>query len=219
MNIITTNRLGAKRRPLLATATGCSLGLASLLLAACGGGAAANASTTGSAAHAGSGGATTAVHSAKHKSKKKHKSGKSAAASSPQAEALEYAQCMRSHGVPNFPDNGITIISQGGHTNVEFRLPASIGQSPQYQSASEACRKLLPNVGQTGGLSPKVTAELLKFSNCMRSHGVTNFPEPSSTGLMIRAGTGPGEINPNSPQFQAASKACRSLEPAGMNLP
>jgi hypothetical protein len=45
----------------------------------------------------------------------------------------------------------------------------------------------------------------------MRSHGVPNFPTPTFEGhavrLALKAGSG---LDPRSPQFQAAQKACRS---------
>jgi hypothetical protein len=44
----------------------------------------------------------------------------------------------------------------------------------------------------------------------MRAHGVPNFPDPSSSGAST-----PGDLDPNSQQFQAASHACRHLQPAG----
>jgi len=51
----------------------------------------------------------------------------------------------------------------------------------------------------------------LKFSACMRSHGVTNFPDPSSGGgIQINSNSG---INPFSPAFKAAQSACRKLLP------
>jgi hypothetical protein len=47
----------------------------------------------------------------------------------------------------------------------------------------------------------------------MRSHGVTNFPEPNSQGqVLIQGGAG---INPNSPTFQSANQACQHYLPAG----
>lgn len=52
-----------------------------------------------------------------------------------------------------------------------------------------------------------------KFSACMRKHGVTNFPDPSSTGVIsIHSGMG---IDPSSPTFQSARTACAKLLPNG----
>jgi hypothetical protein len=47
----------------------------------------------------------------------------------------------------------------------------------------------------------------------MRSHGVPNFPDPSSGGG-ISIGPGSG-IDPNSPKFRAAQQACQKVLPNG----
>jgi hypothetical protein len=44
----------------------------------------------------------------------------------------------------------------------------------------------------------------------MRAHGITYFPDPSSSGPIARPGS---DLDPNNPQFQAAEKACQSLMP------
>jgi hypothetical protein len=50
-----------------------------------------------------------------------------------------------------------------------------------------------------------------KFAACMRSHGVTNFPDPSAGGgIELNSGSG---INPFSPAFKAAQTDCRKLLP------
>jgi hypothetical protein len=46
------------------------------------------------------------------------------------------------------------------------------------------------------------------YPKCMRSHGVGNFPDPDSNNMMRMDG-----IDKNSPTFQAAARACRSLAP------
>lgn len=85
--------------------------------------------------------------------------------------ALEFSNCMRAHGVPNFPDP-----SAGGG----LELPAGINpQSPSFQSAQKACSKFQPN----GGAPPKMSAserrKAVKFAECMRAHGEPNFPDPT----------------------------------------
>ena len=50
----------------------------------------------------------------------------------------------------------------------------------------------------------------VEFSHCMRAHGVTNFPDPTSNGLQI-----PASINARSPAFQAAQQACKQYLPNG----
>jgi hypothetical protein len=126
---------------------------------------------------------------------------KAAVSGSRSAEA--YAKCMRSHGVPTFPDPNST--GQVDASNV-----ANLN-SPQYLKAQEICRSLAPSGPdhsiQGGSLTPQQLAQLLKFAGCMRSHGVPKFPDPTSRGLS------PAGVDPNSRQFQAAQKACRSVLP------
>jgi hypothetical protein len=51
----------------------------------------------------------------------------------------------------------------------------------------------------------------LAYASCMRSHGVTNFPDPNANGgFMIGANNG---LNPGSPQYQHAQQACQKYLP------
>ena len=52
-----------------------------------------------------------------------------------------------------------------------------------------------------------------RFSSCMRKHGVTNFPDPNSQGI-IQFGSGMG-IDPSSPTFTSARTICQKLLPNG----
>jgi hypothetical protein len=59
-----------------------------------------------------------------------------------QAQVLEYAKCMRKNGVPGFPDPD---VSGGG---VTMQLPQGVDQnSPQFQSAQQACQDILSGLG------------------------------------------------------------------------
>jgi hypothetical protein len=72
------------------------------------------------------------------------------------------------------------------------------------------------NAGPTSSASPSTSASgsALAYSRCMRAHGITKFPDPDSHGdLGLNAGPGSG-IDPNSPQFKAADRACKHLMPA-----
>jgi hypothetical protein len=68
----------------------------------------------------------------------------SAQSNQQQSQALKFAQCMRKNGVPDFPDPQ----SQGGGLIVGGGVDPN---SPQFQSAMAACRKLLPGGATTGG--------------------------------------------------------------------
>ncbi|SRR5579884_1198869 len=132
------------------------------------------------------------------------------------SKALAFAKCMRSHGVSNFPD------PTGGKLDLQIqRTPDSTSvngvevNGPVFQSAMEACRADLPNGGHpTAAQTAKAKAQALAMSKCMRSHGVPNFPDPKfhagpGGGVGIQLG-GPG-LDPSSPAFQAAQKACGSI--------
>jgi hypothetical protein len=131
------------------------------------------------------------------------------------AQALAFAKCMRSHGVSNFPDpTGGELRLQVQKTPNSTSVNGVEVNGPAFQSAMQACRSHLPNGGHpSAAQTAKVKAQALAMSRCMRSHGVPNFPDPQfqagpGGGVGIRIG-GPGSgINPNSPAFQAAQKAC-----------
>jgi hypothetical protein len=51
----------------------------------------------------------------------------------------------------------------------------------------------------------------LEFSHCMQSHGVPNFPDPNSGGEIPKDQV--VAVDPASPQFQAAQRACARIDP------
>ncbi len=122
-----------------------------------------------------------------------------------QQKEVDYAKCLRSHGVPDVPEprDGFRIVNGrgGGGPN-----PGP----PQFHAAQEACNNLLPSGGTPSPqMRQQVVAHALQFSACMRSHGEPNFPDPSGGGGAMRIG-GPGSsLDPKSPQFKAAQKACQ----------
>jgi hypothetical protein len=56
----------------------------------------------------------------------------------------------------------------------------------------------------------------LAYSACMRSHGVRNFPDPTSSGQLPKVG--PQQLGVSSSQLQSAQIACRQLLPTGVSL-
>lgn len=91
-------------------------------------------------------------------------------------DELKFSQCMRTHGVPNFPDPN----AGGG-----FRVPVrgSRTSSPAFEEAQAKCQRLLPGGGIGSGAPPtaQAVAQMLKVAQCMRRHGISNFPEPRTT--------------------------------------
>jgi len=131
---------------------------------------------------------------------------------------VKYSACLRSHGVPNFPDPSTSQRGDNsfGVDGYNFNLPANLNtQSPAYQSAEKACQGL---IGLGGGGSARSRAIVAKArqaalaqARCMREHGVPNFPDPtvSSIGAAIVQRSGGAGVNPRSPAFQQAQKVCR----------
>jgi hypothetical protein len=116
---------------------------------------------------------------------------------SPYQKALAYAQCMRSHGDVLWPDPN----SQG---NFVINNPDAMNG---YQAANSACKKLATPAGLTPAeQQQKLTGEL-KYAGCMRSHGISNYPDPKSNAF----GPNLSGIDTSSPQYQSAAQACRSL--------
>jgi len=113
---------------------------------------------------------------------------------------------MRSNGVLKFPDPDSGEIPK--------ESPQQLGVSvSRFEAAQSACRHLLPNGGSgpTPAQVAQARANALKFSQCVRKHGVTNFPDPGSDGRIPDPAT--VGIDQGSPQFQAANQACRMYRP------
>jgi hypothetical protein len=138
-----------------------AFGALSLLAAACGGSPSATSATS----------ATSSVPAAD-------------SASSP--SLVGYADCIRSHGVPGYPDPSDGQLAKGDAA--AYHVSPSV-----FTAAQRACQNLLPNAGSfqeqssqcslSGDCPPAVVQQMLaidrKFARCMRSHGVPNWPDPS----------------------------------------
>ena len=152
--------------------------------------------------------------------------GSAAGGSARYQQALAYSECMRAHGVPNFPDpdaagNIVQHVSGG--------QPPDNG--PRAQAADSTCHHLLSG-GGTGSpaVQRRIVSELLRLARCMRAHGEPNFPDPTVSSAPagadtvslpgnITLGLGSAGVDIKSRQFQAAERACRSLTPAGLFSP
>jgi hypothetical protein len=123
---------------------------------------------------------------------------------------LAFSQCIQKHGFPNFPDPD----AQGN-----IQASGIDPNSTAWQNAEKACQQYAGSSGKppTAAQQQKMLANALKFSRCMRSHGVTDYPDPQtqagggiSISIRVRRGSG-SDLNPNSPIFQAAQRACNSI--------
>lgn len=159
-------------------------------------------------------------------------------------QALPFAQCMRAHGIGNFPDPD---------ASGNFAISNLINQnSAQYAAAKATCVRLHPyNMVLSPQQDTAIMSRALEFARCMRAHGVPNFPDPTQSRGRITfggqttpsapppvhrdssAGTGSGQRGPSkpatgaprpvtspasppeSPQYLAAMRACRSFAGKG----
>jgi hypothetical protein len=126
---------------------------------------------------------------------------------------LNLAKCFRAHGI-NVPDPSPGAGPAGG--GGVFRALRNYPQS-EIQSATRACRQYMAQAFPRFNLTPaqraQVQQQLVRFAECMRSHGV-NIPDPTfngTGGFGFRRGF--GSVDRNSPVFQSALKACQSLRP------
>ncbi len=121
-------------------------------------------------------------------------------ASSP--SAVGFSRCMRSHGVPNFPD-------PDSDDTIPKITPQQLGvSSSQYQVAQSACAYLL----QPAEAQVQLTlAGMRDFARCMRSHGVHDWPDPTTDPDGNAVFDLRGRINPDTPQVATTSDQCAPL--------
>jgi hypothetical protein len=126
---------------------------------------------------------------------------------------IEFARCMRAHGI-NMPDP----FHRPGHEGLSIELPQ---QGPATTDGYKACGQFLqPAIelkqqaaAQT--ITPAIRLGLIHYAECMRSHAVPML-DPNATG-QLNLGNVP-EISDGfgryTPQFHAADHDCRHLLPA-----
>lgn len=132
-----------------------------------------------------------------------------ASGTSNSSEQLAFARCMRAHRVPNFPDPG--GVTPSGPTGAVFgiALPTTIDvNSPAFKSAMSSCLKLLTGVAPKSGVSEARRLAALKYSQCMRDHRVTNYPDPTFVGVAEEETPSAYGIDAQSPAVIRAQKAC-----------
>jgi hypothetical protein len=122
-------------------------------------------------------------------------------------DALAYARCLRSHGVPNFPD------PQTDGTFPKASIPA--GSGPKITAANRTCGGLLPARGTGQVVSTKDQQDYIKAAACMRSHGISNFPDPVFADGNVNFPI-PSSISTTSTEFTSARAICARLIPAGL---
>lgn len=139
------------------------------------------------------------------------------------ASALAFSRCMRANGVSNFPDP-----QPGGR--VLFTVNGLDRSSPAFKAAQAKCQRLLPpggppHPGTQTHPSAQTLAKLVRIAQCMRHHGVPQFPDPRTSvpANPFRNGEGvitdydgaillfPSTLDMQSPAYMQATAACGTL--------
>ena len=115
---------------------------------------------------------------------------------------VAYAHCMRTHGVPSFPDP----TPVGGIPKDE--IPTN---NPHVPAASGECQHLAP-----AGLGPQQATEPthtrvqdgLSFARCMRTRGFAKFPDPTRQGQLTPAMVTAAGVDLHQPSLLRAGLAC-----------
>jgi hypothetical protein len=138
----------------------------------------------------------------------------SASATSAVESGVAFSRCIRSHGVPNFADPKVSgqTVRMGSRRAIE---------SPAFQSALHSCQSLLPKGSPNSGPpSTQAQARMLEVSGCMREHGISGFPDPTTSPPSNSAGNSamvasggyylaiPKSIDTSSAEFERAAAAC-----------
>jgi hypothetical protein len=117
-------------------------------------------------------------------------------------ELVRFGDCMRTHGVPNFPDAA---------TSPRQFKNALESTSPAFVSAATQCRHLAPSLGRSSHAdvhSQAQTDAMLAFARCLRSHGFPNFPDPTSTGSVTHQMIAAAGIDLLQPAVRQTADAC-----------
>ena len=138
-------------------------------------------------------------------------------ASAPQVGLVAFARCMRSRGVAGFPDpNGSGEIPK-------LQVVAAAQANPAtFDAAQAACVHLAPD----GSLAPQPSqaeqrtrlADQLSFARCMRSHGLSRFPDPTPQGELSVEMVQAQGIDVHSPQVLRVARACLPASHGGLTM-
>jgi hypothetical protein len=132
------------------------------------------------------------------------------------SQLVAYTQCMRSHGVPDYPGPD----SSGQMPKITSGQQVGVSDS-RLTAAQGACQSLWPYQPLTQAQQRQQLTDDLKFAQCMRSHGVPTFPDPTSSDGRVEfvISVSRDGFDPHSPQIIAKAHECQYVLPAGTGLP
>jgi hypothetical protein len=119
-----------------------------------------------------------------------------------QDKAVKFAECIREHGVPHFPD-----------PDAKGDFVFGIDVSPAvWKKAVDACKNLQPPGALSGKRSPKQQSAALRFAACIRRHGVKDFPDPVNGEPLVDTTHIPSANQPGGMTIlNAAMHKCRDI--------
>ena len=124
-------------------------------------------------------------------------------------KGVRFAECMRRNGVSNFPDPS----GSGGFTIDAIANGSSLDtSSPTFTQAMSACRSLEPAGFEGGTRSAQQQAAALRFAQCVRANGVSDFPDPAPGQPLVDTRRIPSiATSGGMSALHAAMQACSSL--------
>jgi hypothetical protein len=111
----------------------------------------------------------------------------------------------------NVPD---PTLGPNGQPQVDTSAVKTVSSSV-LQAAFQACQSQLATARALEPRRPDVVPQQVKFAECMRQHGVTNFPDPDPSGSGFGQRISQAGIDVTSPAFQGAQQSCQALLPSG----
>jgi hypothetical protein len=129
---------------------------------------------------------------------------------------ISLSKCMRANGVPGFPDpregpNGGGVgWPGGGPAMISTDVLLIMGQriaGPAVASAAKHCKEYMGPSGPPPELTESQKRAAIARADCIRTHGLPNFPDPTFAGGYQQLNLPPG-LNPQSPAVEQAAKAC-----------
>jgi hypothetical protein len=138
-----------------------------------------------------------------------------AATTTENGAVVAFTRCMRSNGVLRFPDPP-RIGSRASKPTLQ-----QLGVSDsQFRAAAGACQHLLPNGGsgsqETAQQARTQLADELSFARCMRTHGVSRFPDPKAQGGLTVEMVQAQGIDVHSPAVLHVVQACLPASHGGL---
>jgi len=132
------------------------------------------------------------------------------------SQLVAYTQCMRSHGVPDYPGPD----SSGQMPKITSGQQVGVSDS-RLTAAQGACQDLWPYQAPTEAQQRQQLTDDVKFAQCMRSHGVPDFPGPTSSDGRVEfvISVSRDGFDPHSPRIIAKAHECQYVLPAGTGLP